>query len=72
MINVSKKSPTAEKNLNHISKTSASYIDLSFLNETIKQPIAKSEIIISKLLRKPKTEILIIPVMKYSFNVMTN
>ena len=72
MINVSKKSPTGEKNLNHISKTSASDIDLSFVNETIKQPIAKNEMIISKLLRKPKTEILIIPVMKYSFNVMTN
>ena len=33
---VSKKSTTAEKNLNHVSKTSASNIDLTFVNETIK------------------------------------
>ena len=42
--NVSKESPTAEKILNHISKTSASNIDLKFVNETIKQLIAKNEI----------------------------
>ena len=42
--NVSKKSPAAEKILNHISKTSASNIDLKFVNETIKQLIAKNEI----------------------------
>ena len=42
--NVSKKSPTAEKTLNHISKTSASNIDLTFVNETIKQLIAKNKI----------------------------
>ena len=42
--NVSKKSPTAEKILNHISKTSASNIDLTFVNETIKQFIAKNKI----------------------------
>ena len=71
-INVSKKSPTAEEILNHVSKTLASDIDLSFVNEIIKQPIAKNKIIISKLLRKPKTEILITPMMKYNFNVMSN
>ena len=42
--NVSKKSPTAEKILNHISKTSASNIDLTFVNETSKQLIAKNKI----------------------------
>ena len=42
--NVSKKSPTAEKILNHISKTSASNINLAFANETIKQLIAKNKI----------------------------
>ena len=42
--NVSKESPTAEKILNHISKTSASNIDLTFVNETIKQLIAKNKI----------------------------
>ena len=41
---VSKKSPTAEKFLNHISKTSASNIDLTFVNETIKQLISKNKI----------------------------
>ena len=41
---VSKKSPTAEKNLDHISKTLASNIDLTFVNETIKQLIAKNKI----------------------------
>ena len=39
-----KKSLTAEKNLNHISTTSASNIDLTFVNETIKQLIAKNKI----------------------------
>ena len=34
--NVSKISPTTETILNHISKTSASNIDLTFVNETIK------------------------------------
>ena len=42
--NVSKKSPVAEKFLNHISKTSASNIDLTFVNETVKQLIAKNKI----------------------------
>ena len=42
--NVSKKSPTAEKCLNRISKTSASNIDLSFVNETIKELIAENKI----------------------------
>ena len=41
--NVSKKRPTFEKLLNHISKTSASNIDSSFVYETIKQ-LAKNEI----------------------------
>ena len=35
--NVSQKSPTAENILNHISKISASNIDLSFVNETTKE-----------------------------------
>ena len=39
--NVSKKSPTAEEILNHISKTSASNIDLSFVSETNKQRITR-------------------------------
>ena len=42
--NVSKKSATAEKNLNRVSKISASNIDLTFVNETIKQLIAKNKI----------------------------
>ena len=42
--NLSKKSPTAEKFLSHISKTSASNIDLTFVNETIDQLIAKKKI----------------------------
>ena len=41
--NASKKSPTAENILNHISKTSASNIDLSFVNETIKELIAEKK-----------------------------
>ena len=42
--NVSKKSATAEKNLNRVSKISASNIDLTFVNETIKQLIVKNKI----------------------------
>ena len=42
--NLSKKSPTAEISLNHVSKTSASNIDLSFVNEITKQLIAKNKI----------------------------
>ena len=42
--NVSKKSPTDEKILNHISKTSTSDIHLSFVNETIKELIAENKI----------------------------
>ena len=42
--NFSKKSPNAEKILNHIFKTSASNIDLTFVDETIKQLIAKNKI----------------------------
>ena len=42
--NVGKKSPMAENILNHISKTSASNIDLSFVNETIKKLFAENEI----------------------------
>ena len=42
--NVSKKSPTAEKVLNHMSKISASNIDLSLVNGPIKQLIAKNKI----------------------------
>ena len=42
--NVSKKSPTAEKILNHISKTSASNTDLSLVNENIRQLISKNKI----------------------------
>ena len=42
--NVSKKSPTAEKILNHISKTSALNIDYSFVSETNKQRLTKNKI----------------------------
>ena len=42
--NVSKKSPATEKNLNHISKTSASNIVFSFENESIKELIAENKI----------------------------
>ena len=42
--NVSKKSPNAENFLDHISKTSASNIDLTFVNETIKRLIATNKI----------------------------
>ena len=41
--NVSKKSPSVKKFLN-ISKTSASNIDVTFVNETIKQLIAENKI----------------------------
>ena len=71
--NVSKKSPTAKKNLNHISKTSTSSIDLTFANETIKQLIAKNKLMtISKLMWNPKTEILINLLMKNKLYLMTN
>ena len=42
--NVSKKSPTAENILNHIFKTLALNIDFPFVNDTIKQLIAKNKI----------------------------
>ena len=42
--NVSKTSPTVAKFLNHLSKTSASNIDLTFVSETIKQLIGKNKI----------------------------
>ena len=42
--NVSKTSPTVVKFLNHLSKTSASNIDLTFVSETIKQLIGKNKI----------------------------
>ena len=71
--NVSKKSPTTKKNLNHISKTSTSSIDLTFANETIKQLIAKNKLMtISKLMWNPKTEILINLLMKNKLYLMTN
>ena len=57
--NVSKKSPTAEKILNHISKTSASNIDLTFVNKTIKQLISKNKINDNfKIIVEPKNGIL--------------
>ena len=57
--NVSKKSPTAEKFLNHISKTSASNIDLTFVNKTIKQLISKNKINDNfKIIVEPKNGIL--------------
>ena len=42
--NISEKSLTAENFFNHISKTSASNIDLSFVNETITELIAENKI----------------------------
>ena len=42
--NVSKKSSAAEKFLNHISKTSASNIYLTFVNEPLEELIAKNKI----------------------------
>ena len=42
--NVSKKRPTAENVLNHISNTSVSDIDLVFVTETIKELIAKNTV----------------------------
>ena len=57
--NVNKKSPTAEKILNHISKTSASNIDLTFVNKTIKQLISKNKINDNfKIIVEPKNGIL--------------
>ena len=57
--NVCKKSPTAEKILNHISKTSASNIDLTFVNKTIKQLISKNKINDNfKIIVEPKNGIL--------------
>ena len=57
--NVSKKSPTIEKILNHISKTSASNIDLTFVNKTIKQLISKNKINDNfKIIVEPKNGIL--------------
>ena len=53
--NVSKKSPTAEKILNHISKTSASNTDLSLVNENIRQLISKNKINDHfKIVKEPK------------------
>ena len=66
--NMSKNCPIAEKTLSHISKTSASNINLSSVYETIKKHIVKKKqkiVIISKLSRKLKMEILINPLMKY-------
>ena len=42
--NVSKTNPTVAKFLNHLSKTSASNIDLTLVSETIKQLIGKNKI----------------------------
>ena len=54
--NVSKKSPTADNILNHISKTSASNSDLSFVNETIKELIAENKINDNfKIIEEPKS-----------------
>ena len=62
--NVRKNSPPAEKNLNHISNTSASNMQLSFVSETIKQLITKNKINDNfKIIVDPKTEILINPLM---------
>ena len=54
---VSKKSSTADKILNHIPKTSASNIDLTFVNETIIILPKIKLMVISKLLWNLKTEI---------------
>ena len=70
---VSKESPTAEKILHHIFKTTASNIDLAFVNETIKQLIAKNKINDNfKITVEPKTEILINSLTKYRLYLMTN
>ena len=42
--NVGKKRPTAEDIFNHIFYTTASNIDFSFINETIKYPIPENKI----------------------------
>ena len=55
--NVSKISPTTETILNHISKTSASNIDLTFVNETIIILPKIKLMVISKILWNLKTEI---------------
>ena len=64
--NVGKKRPTAEDIVNHIFYTTASNIDFSFINETIKYPILLNILFlkiklmaISKLLKIPKPEILV-------------
>ena len=63
--NTNKKSSTAETILNHRSRTSASNIDLSFVNETIKKLMAKNKINDNfKIIEQPKTEILFNPLMK--------
>ena len=63
--NTNKKSPTAETILNHRSKTSASNIDLLFVNETIKELMAKNKINNNfKIIEQTKTEILFNPLMK--------
>ena len=64
--NISEKSLTAEKFFNHISKTSASNIDLSFVNETITELIAENKINDNfKIIEEPKTEILFNPLMMH-------
>ena len=63
--NTNKKSPTAETTLNYRSRTSASTIDLSFVNETIKELMAKNKINDNfKIIEQPKTEILFNPLTK--------
>ena len=58
--NVSKKSPTAEKILSHISKNLTSNIDLSFVKETIKELIAENKLNGSfKIIEGPKNKDLI-------------
>ena len=53
--NVSWKSPTAENILNYISKTSASNIDLSFVNKTINELTAENKINDNfEIIEKPK------------------
>ena len=51
-----KKSPAAEKILNHVSKTSTSNIGSSFVNETIKELIAENRIKDNfKIIEEPKS-----------------
>ena len=55
--NVNRKSPTVENIFNHISKTSASNMHLSFAIEIIKQLISKNKINNNfKIIGKPKNE----------------